>query len=268
MAQGVEPSAHRAKPAGGDELPGMPVHQPGRGQRVPAGEGVPDRVLRLTALARTSRRRARARGTPPRARVGAARTGASRRPGGGSDTTRRAGPAARRTGCGARPRPAGWPSRCGPARGRTASRTSARARRCAAGTARSPGTPGRAARPGSSPTMNGSSPASPLARARRRPARRGWRARPGRPRPASPRCAGPGRAPPSSEQLTPASVRTARASSSVNARSSGPNSTHRPSLRSRPSLSASRDPIAMWNPGGRPAASARTKFTASTLRSS
>ena len=68
----------------------------------------------------------------------------------------------------------------------------------------------------------------------------------------------------SSEQSTPAWARTARVSSFVNARSCTPNSTERPSLRSRPKPSVSRDPTATWKPAGRPAANARMKFSAAT----
>src|SRR5829696_821805 len=72
----------------------------------------------------------------------------------------------------------------------------------------------------------------------------------------------------SSEQSRPAWARTARVSSSLNARSSTPNSTERPSLRRRPKPSVSRDPTARWNPAGRPAANARMKFIAATLPNS
>jgi hypothetical protein len=72
----------------------------------------------------------------------------------------------------------------------------------------------------------------------------------------------------SSEESTPAWARTARTSSVVNARYSTPNSTQRSSLRSRPKPSINRDPTASWKPAGRPAASARMKFIAATVRSS
>ena len=267
LVQGVQPAADGPQPAGGDEVLRVPVHQHGRGDGVSTGDQRARSPSRAGSAARTSRRRAGAPVVPRRARVCGARTAASRRPGGDSGTTRRGGPAGRRRGSAGRPRPAGWPSRCGPARGRTARRTSDRGRPCASGTAPSPETPGPATRPGSSPPDTG----------RRRSARSPRRAASGAVRMASAARYTPAGQPSvrrrsapavSSEPSTPAWARTARASSSLNARSSGPSSTERSSLRSRPKPSINLDPTARWKPAGRPAANARMKFVASTFRNS
>ena len=50
VVQGVQPAADRTGPAGGDEVPGVPVHQQGGGRDVPAGDRVRDRLLRQPVL--------------------------------------------------------------------------------------------------------------------------------------------------------------------------------------------------------------------------